>query len=491
MSIIRFKRIWQKISFFLWGTIVVTLLGFSFILIPFTNTIFEEKLASEAENIIAAITPSLNSSIVTDDYADFLEFTLTLLPQNRYYEYMVITKKNGFSIIMAGDKWRIDTLRGHWVNEERLSKTGVITHNEFSKGEVFNFYSKFELPGIDWGVVNVGLNTNEFNENKNKIMGFAILVGLIAALITLIFAMLFARRLAKPIYELTGAANQVASGNFTVKCKVETGDEIEILANTFNDMTKEIYNSHSILEEKVKDRTETLEEINTALASEIEFRKKAEEKVKLSLDEKITLLQEIHHRVKNNLQIISSLLYLQISKSNNPEITQVLLDSQNRVKSMALVHEKLYKSTNLAEIEFDEYIRDLTNYITGSYNRREVRVEFDLEKMFLSINSSVPCGLIINELISNVMKYAFPEGKVENPKLNLSLKLNDKGEYVISIKDNGVGLPEDFDIDTVDSLGLKLVQNLVNQLEGKLDIINSNGMEFTITFLELENREEV
>ena len=491
MNPIKFKKIWQKISFFLWGTIIATLLGFSFILIPFTNTIFEEKLTSEAENIVAAIKPSLTSSIITDDYSDFLDFTMNLLPQNRYYEYLVVSKLNGFSLIFVKENWSIDTLKGRWTLSEYPGFKGKISKNEFYEGEIFDYSTKVEFPGIDWGVIHLGLNLVEYNDNKEKIMGFAAILGIGVALVTFLLAILFAKKLAKPINLLTGAANEVAKGNFKVKCTVKTGDEIEILANTFNDMTREIHNSHSILEKKVKDRTETLEKINTALASEIEFRKKAEEKVKISLDEKITLLQEIHHRVKNNLQIISSLLYLQISKSNNKEVTQVLLDSQNRVKSMALVHEKLYKSVNLAEIEFDEYIRDLTNYITGSYNRREIRVEFNLEKQFLSITSAVPGGLIINELISNVMKYAFPEGRIQNPKLSISLKLDDHKRYTLSIKDNGVGFPEGLDIDVVDSLGLKLVQNLVHQLDGNLEIINSNGVEFVITFVELENNEEI
>ncbi|MDA3861265.1 MAG: HAMP domain-containing protein [Melioribacteraceae bacterium] len=492
MNILRLKKIWHKISFFLWGTIVFTLLVFSVLLIPFTNTIFEEKLSSEAENIIAAINPSLNSSIVTDDYADFLEFTLNLLPKNRYYEYMVLTKKNGFSIIMTGSNWKIDTLKGHWANNEKLNRIGMMTSNEFHEGEVFNFSSKVEFPGIDWGMINIGLNTIEYNDNKNKIMGFAVILGLVTAVLTLLLAILFGKRLARPILELTNASREVAKGNYNVKCNINTGDEIELLAQTFNNMTEQIDNSHAILEEKVKDRTENLEEINKALESEIEVRKTAEGKVQSSLEEKITLLQEIHHRVTNNLQIISSLLYLQISKSNNEDIIQVLRDSQNRVKTMGLVHEKLYKSENLAEIEFDEYIRDLSNYVSNSYDKKEIKIIYDLEKRYLSISSSVPCGLIINELISNVMKYAFPDEVVHsNPQLNISLKFSDNNTYTLAIRDNGIGLPSELEIENIDSLGLKLVQNLVNQLDGNLEIINTNGTEFVITFKEIENREEV
>lgn len=491
MRIFKFKNIWQKISFFLWGTIIITLLVFSLIFIPFTNTIFEEKLTSEAENIIAAINPSLNSSIVIDDYSDFLDFTLSLLPQNRYYEYLIVHKKDGFSIIITQNNWKIDSLKQHWTGAENLANSGMMMNNEFSEDRVFNYSSKIEFPGIDWGVIHVGLNLNEYNENKNKIITFASLLGLASGFITLFFAILFGKRLTRPIYELNVAALEVSKGDFKVKCDIKTGDEIEQLADTFNHMTQEIYNSHTQLEEKVRARTQNLREINETLNNEIDFRKQAESLVKESLEEKTTLLQEIHHRVKNNLQIISSLLFLQITKSNDSTVNQLLLDSQNRVRSMALVHEKLYKSTNLAEIEFDEYIIEISNYIYSSYNKDSIQMIYDLEKRYLSINSAVPCGLIINELISNVMKYAFPDKTITNPEMIISLKLIDNNYYRLSIKDNGIGMPVDLDVDALESLGLKLVQNLVNQLDGKLEIINSEGTEFVITFKETENTEQL
>jgi len=222
---------------------------------------------------------------------------------------------------------------------------------------------------------------------------------------------------------------------------------------------------------------------------DISDRKKAEDKIKKSLDEKETLLREIHHRVKNNMQIISSLLNLQIQYENLDETVGVLKESQGRVKSMAIIHEKLYQSSNLTYVNFKEYLEKLILDIFYSYGITTSAIEsvLNIEDIHLNIDTAIPLGLIINELVTNSVKYAFPKCK---GKINLKLVSN-KDLIELTITDNGIGIPEDIDIENSKTLGLQLVKNLVNQLEGKLELDVNHGTEFKITFKELKYKERI
>ena len=222
---------------------------------------------------------------------------------------------------------------------------------------------------------------------------------------------------------------------------------------------------------------------------DISDRKKFENKIKKSLDEKETLLREIHHRVKNNMQIISSLLNLQIQYENLDETIGVLKESQGRVKSMAIIHEKLYQSSNLTNINFKEYIEKLILDIFYSYGitTSSIESELNIEDINLNIDTAIPLGLITNELVTNSVKYAFPQCK---GKITFKLASN-KDLIELIITDNGIGIPEDIDIENSQTLGLQLVQNLVNQLEGKLELNVNHGTKFKITFKELKYKERL
>lgn len=220
---------------------------------------------------------------------------------------------------------------------------------------------------------------------------------------------------------------------------------------------------------------------------DVTARVKAEEGLKKSLKEKEVLLQEIHHRVKNNMQIISSLLNLQsvYSESKNP--SEILKETQDRVKSMALVHEKLYKSQNLEKINFGEYIEDLVFILSRSYDTSHININVKGSPISLDINTAIPCGLIINELITNSIKHAFPDSQgninVEFFRENDNLKL--------IVNDDGIGIPEDLDIENTTTLGLRLLSSLVDQIEGNLKIHKNNGSSFEITFQELEYKKRI
>jgi PAS domain S-box-containing protein len=211
-------------------------------------------------------------------------------------------------------------------------------------------------------------------------------------------------------------------------------------------------------------------------------RKQAEDQIKASLLEKETLLQEIHHRVKNNLQVISSLLRLQSRQIRDQQALELFKDSQNRVQAMALIHEKLYQSSNLAFIDFQEYITSLVGNLCRSYDiyRQAITFKVNVNQVSLAIDTAIPCGLIINELVANSLKYAFPDNR--GGEISISLESMHSGQFILTISDNGVGLPENLDFRNTSSLGLQLVCRLSKQLEGSIELNRNQGTEFKIAF---------
>lgn len=204
----------------------------------------------------------------------------------------------------------------------------------------------------------------------------------------------------------------------------------------------------------------------------------AEEKIQKSLEEKELLLKEIHHRVKNNMQIVSSLLNLQSRYIDDADAYDVFKESQNRVKSMALVHEKLYRSTDLASVNFGEYVRSLSKELLISYGSRSnnVSIKTDLDDVFLNADTAIPCGLIVTEIISNSIKYAF-DGK--GGEISVALH-SYNGGFEILIGDNGVGIPEDMDLENTETLGLLLINSLTSQIDGEVELLREGGTSFRI-----------
>ena len=236
-----------------------------------------------------------------------------------------------------------------------------------------------------------------------------------------------------------------------------------------------------------------------AIVRDITERKQAEEQIKASLKEKEVLLMEIHHRVKNNMQVIASLLRLQSEGIKDKHLLDLFNESRNRIKSMALVHEDLYQNKNLASIAFDQYTRKLTGRLMKSFGVDPNRIitSINIDNVFLGVDKAIPCGLIINELFTNSLKYAFPhiitdvehileededrERSKNKGEICINLHSNND-EYTLVFSDNGVGLPKDIDFHKAKTLGLELVRTLVKQLKGTIKLNRSGGAEFKITF---------
>jgi len=218
------------------------------------------------------------------------------------------------------------------------------------------------------------------------------------------------------------------------------------------------------------------------MVEDITERKRSEEQIRSALLEKEILLKEIHHRVKNNLQIVASILQLQSGYIRDEEAKTVFLESQKRIESMSLIHEKLYRTKDLARIDFkgyvDELVRSLLTLTKGESGR--IGVEVDIEGVILDVGHSIPCGLIINELVSNALRHAFPNRG--DGRIGIRMRRDSDWRVVLVVSDNGIGFPEDIDFRNTRSLGMQLVISLVNQLEGTIELKRDEGTSFTIAF---------
>jgi PAS domain S-box-containing protein len=234
------------------------------------------------------------------------------------------------------------------------------------------------------------------------------------------------------------------------------------------------------LEKRVAERTEALSRSNEQLTAEISARIRAEQEITRSLEEKDLLLREIHHRVKNNLQIIASLLKLQSRYITDPNVLDSIKESQSRVRAMALVHERIYRSHNISEINLSDYLNYLTRQILQFYNiqQNQIGITVSMDDIMADIDTITPLGLIMNELVSNSLKHAFPGGRTGTISIGCTRKGSDTLHLVYH--DNGVGMPAGFNWRTTESLGLRLVNSLVDQLDGTIDLDGGDGTTFVI-----------
>jgi PAS domain S-box-containing protein len=242
-----------------------------------------------------------------------------------------------------------------------------------------------------------------------------------------------------------------------------------------------LVNSRNELEQKVLARTQDLNETNVSLQAEIALRNTAESRIVTSLREKEMLLKEIHHRVKNNMQVISSLLFMQARAQKDEKVKEILKESQDRIKAIALVHEKLYQSTDLDRINYTDYLRKITEHLFESYkvDPTVITLHLNSEKAVLHIDKAVPCSLIINEMISNSLKHAFPGGRKGVITIDFRKGADN---YVLMFSDDGIGIPEGITFDRTESLGMQLIKGLTKQINGSIELDRTAGTKYTITF---------
>lgn len=218
----------------------------------------------------------------------------------------------------------------------------------------------------------------------------------------------------------------------------------------------------------------------TIFTRDITNRIENEERIKKSLKEKEILLQEVHHRVKNNLQIISSILNLQTRSIKDDKVNELIKETRYRIMSMSFIHDLLYQTKDFTNIDFSKYIQNITSNIMNTYTlNKNIQLQLHTEPIFLNLDNAIPCGLIVNELITNAFKYAFPEGKKGEIIVELSKSSNN---VILSVADNGIGISKKVNYKTTESLGFQLINSLVSQIDATIEYENTRGTKFTITF---------
>jgi len=328
--------------------------------------------------------------------------------------------------------------------------TGQIT-TVINGEEMFVSYTRSSLSG--WVTLSfIPLDT--LAAKTAVIRNNMLVILLISFLVVGAFAWRYNRDVVLPIREITRHFQQLQAGSLDENTRMAPygNDEIGELVQWFNAFMDTFAAQHE-----------------------------AEAQIEASLREKEALLQEVHHRVKNNLQIISSLLHLQSSRIDDSKITAVFQDSQNRIRSMSLIHEKLYRSQDFTRIDLGEYVQMLTAYLVRSYqiNVGLIALEVETDEVYLSIDTAVPCGLLLNELISNALKHAFPSGR--QGKIFILLHAEDR-KVTLIVGDNGVGIPDIQMVDNEDTLGFQLIETLAQQIGANIQMEVDHGTKFIITF---------
>ena len=345
-----------------------------------------------------------------------------------------------------------------------------------------NHLHLFRLIELDEQTIGAVYIKGDLKERQNQLLSFAGIVALTICLslsATFLIGTALRDQISAPLLDLTGKMRMVSNEkDYQVRALKYSQDEVGELIDGFNDMLEQIQDRDLALLNARDDVEQKADELQMELAE----RHRIEAQIKGSLEEKEVLLKEIHHRVKNNLQVISSLLDLQASNISDQHTVSMFRDSQNRVNSMGLIHERLYQAEDLARIDFADYLKELTANLRYSYVRDGMEVQIDTvaDSIYLDVDTSIPCGLIINELVSNSLKYAFPERK--NGLIRIELNKLTDNQLELLVRDNGIGLPEGIDLRKTTSLGLKLVHTLTRQLRGKIDVEGQGGAEFKIRF---------
>ncbi|NLE30386.1 MAG: PAS domain-containing protein [Phycisphaerae bacterium] len=306
-------------------------------------------------------------------------------------------------------------------------------------------------------------------------------------------------------WELTGYKPEDIIGNKTISYqqlihpdhRQEVNDKIQISINENApfELTYRIVTSSQqvkwVLEKgRMVDSPQGQVQMLEGFISDITEGKKREEELKATLAQKDVLVKEVHHRVKNNLQVIYSLLNLQSGYVKDPLALDMFKECRDRVKSMAIIHEILYQAKDVSKVDFGEYVRTLVGHLKQSYlfQATPIEIKIDVAPMMLNLDVAVPCGLIINELVSNSLKYAFPEGR--KGVIEINLHQPEEGKYNLVIRDDGVGFPDDIDFYHTETLGLQLVNTLTDQLEGTIELIRGRGTQFVLTFGPLDKKKE-
>lgn len=429
--------------------ITFTMLIFSLLMIFYNSRSIEKDLQNQLAKLITFSQKSLGSALWQYNYDYIRDYIDSLF---LYDDLVFVSIKN---------------------DEIELSKKKDTQELPFEK---FIDSPKFIVGDTDVIYKNKKVGTVQLVLSRKRVTNLLMVSSSLAILILLIINvaifgtnfLLSRKYLFKPLSKLEATVRVIAGGDLDASIDISSRDEIGQLARSFKQMM---------------DNLRKITAFRDDLDHEVQERKKIELELKDSLKEKEVLLKEVHHRVKNNMQIIQSLLSLQNNKIENFEFKEAIQDSSNRIRSMALVHETLYRSEDFSNLNLYTYFESIIHGLFRIYNTPDKTIDWNVEvdSVDLDLDKSIACGLIINELVTNSLKYAFTN--VTNGNVNIRLSMQDPGEVRLTVLDDGIGLPEGMDTQRINSIGLQIVRLLSeDQLDGRIDIFNDNGVTFDIRF---------
>ncbi len=461
------NKIFKRIMLLCYLIAAVTVGMFAFAMITFEKHSIRRTLNTRASSLATSVSQMIRGDIAGGDLKSVSRHCSEVMRDDGDIDYIVVTQSStGRSLIHTAGTHREAILGDIWLE----SRGGAGGGTNLDGGEIvdsplldgsrsYHYPEPVGAKDSKWDILHVGLSLDNYYRALRSLYQLTGITAALTFLVGTLLSWLFTRRFTKPIQALQKHAHRIAGGGEAAHAKIHTNDEIEDLAESINAMVDALEQSKQTIRDSLKQQA--------------------------SLREKDVLLREIHHRVKNNMQILSSMIRLQTRRAESKELCEVLAESEARIRSMGLLHEKLYQSDSVSTIDVEGYLRSLTNELMRMNTRKSAQVELKLvvHGIQMGLDTALPCGLIVTELVSNSMKYAFPGGP---GAILVSVSKTNDGEYSLIVWDNGVGVPENFDISKAKSLGLRLVTMLCAQLNGELHVSGQRGTRVEIRFKESE-----
>ena len=460
----RKSSILRRITLMSWLVAVLTVAIFAGSALWHIRSTMAQDLEARSTGLGRRIEEKISQGMAGRNFAPVVKQCLDFLQDEPGLRYILVRPYSGSALVHYVDsdgqaRWS-DAAADTAAAEAALSGPNAAFQPaaEAAAGKVWHYRQSANSRLNSVGEIALGLSMDSYEDSIRTIYRNIATTGGIVLVVGFLAAFSVARNLIQPIKALQNFAAKVTGGALSTRANVDAAGEIGDLAESMNRMVESLELSNEKLRESMK---------NSA-----------------SLREKEILLREIHHRVKNNMQILTSLLRLQTRHADSQELREILQESEARIRSMGLLHEKLYQSESVSRIEMHGYLRTLTGELsrvnTPQGARRDIKL--NVHGVFMGLDTALPCGLMITELVTNALKYAFPgqPGGV----IYVSLGSTGDGHFQLVVWDNGVGMNEDFDITNATSLGMRLVKMLTDQLNGTLTFDCSQGTRITITFRE-------
>lgn len=461
----------HKLVFMIMAVTLFALIFSGFVLVFYEQDSFKKSMARNLTILAGTIGFNSRAALYFEDEQAAGEI-LSSIHEDIHVRCAAILDKNG-KVFAEYSKDPID----------KIEKIAGMNYGVKFTDKGIEVMKPIVLEGKTIGSIYLFSDMTEFDEKIFRLIVFSSGILLVTFIACFILAYRIQKFISKPILKLAKITQNISEDtNYSIRVSNDGKDEIGSLYSGFNGMIEAIENREKELLSYKQNLEENIEERTRELVIEIKSRKLAELEIIKSLREKEILLKEVHHRAKNNMQIISSLLWLQASKITEKKYAEKFQECSLRLQTMSIIHENLYDSEHLHDIDLNGLISKLIENLKVSYGAvSQVSFKIDIDKLQLDIEKNMFCGLIVHELVSNSLHHAFPKGGAG--EVGISIHLVDVDSVEIRISDDGVGFHSDFDLENVKTVGLQLVVSLIREkLKGDIYISGSNNSEIILSF---------